>query len=115
MRLGCALPRGCAVRSAGARAAVVRSPCRACAMQRRSAEAPVQLVRDEGRDVSSQYEMRDETCPVSAGRRRRGGGTWCSPGATSTPWYSRCCFRSGSPEPSSAAAAGARACPISTG
>ena len=41
----------------------------------------VQSVREEGRDVSSQYGRRDETCPVSTG-----GGTrrvpCCSPGAS---------------------------------
>jgi hypothetical protein len=34
----------------------------------------VQLLRGEGRDVSSYYEGRDETCPVSTGGRGRGGG-----------------------------------------
>ena len=34
----------------------------------------VQLVRKEGRDVSSQFGRRDETCPVSTGGRKGGGG-----------------------------------------
>jgi hypothetical protein len=33
----------------------------------------VRLVREEGRDVSSQYGRRDEACPASTGGR--GGGT----------------------------------------
>jgi len=33
----------------------------------------VRLVREEGRDVSSQYGRRDETCPVSTGGRGGGG------------------------------------------
>jgi hypothetical protein len=34
----------------------------------------VQSVREEGRDVSSQYGRRDETCPVSTGRSGGKGG-----------------------------------------
>ena len=41
----------------------------------------VQSVREEGRDVSSQYGRRDETCPVSTGGRGGGGGARLGLGA----------------------------------
>ena len=56
-------------------------PCRSPAPRRGGGTRRVQSVREEGRDVSSQYGRRDEPCPVSTG-----GGTrrvpCCSPGAS---------------------------------
>jgi hypothetical protein len=63
----------------------------------------VQLVRKEGRDVSSQFGRRDETCPVSTGGRKGGGSARAGPVAPRPPaaaFPPGCCAQRASCPPS---------------